>query len=173
MSIINRLYNAYLHKTNTVKWARRIGVKVGEHTMIAKTVVFPSEPYLITIGNNVQLTKFVTIHTHGGGHVLRKMNPDFDCFGKVCIEDWAYIGAGSIILPGVTIGEGALVAAGSVVTKSVKPHTVVGGNPAKLICTTEEYAIHNEKYNINTKGLSASQKRKKLMGLDDSLFIRK
>ena len=173
MSIINRLYNAYLHKTNTVKWARRMGVKVGEHTMIAKTVVFPSEPYLITIGNNVQLTKFVTIHTHGGGHVLRQKYPNFDCFGKVCIEDWAYIGAGSIILPGVTIGEGALVAAGSVVTKSVKPYTVVGGNPAKFICTVENYASKNEKYNVKTKGLTFAEKKQKLLSLDDSCFIVK
>ena len=60
-------------------------------------------------------------------------------FGKVVIEDWAYIGASSQIMPGVTIGTGALVAAGSVVTKSVPPHTVVGGNPARIICTTADY----------------------------------
>ena len=45
--------------------------------------------------------------------------PDFDVFGKVVIKDWAYIGAHAQIMPGVTIGEGAMVAAGSVVTKSV------------------------------------------------------
>ena len=64
---------------------------------------------------------------------MRSRIPDFDVFGKVQIEDWAYIGAYSQIMPGVTIGEGAIVAAGSVVTKSVPPRTVVGGNPAHLI----------------------------------------
>ena len=58
---------------------------------------------------------------------------------KCKIEDWAYIGAYSQIMPGVTIGEGAIVAAGSVVTKSVPPRTVVGGNPARYICTVDEY----------------------------------
>lgn len=67
------------------------------------------------------------------------------------IEDWAYIGAFSHIMPGVTIGKGELVAAGSVVTKSVVPHTVVGGNPARFICTTEQYYERNEKYSIDTK----------------------
>lgn len=51
-----------------------------------------------------------------GGRAARCQIPDFDCFGKVIIEDWVYIGTGSQILPGVTIGEGSLVAAGSIVT---------------------------------------------------------
>lgn len=65
----------------------------------------------------------------------------------------------SQIMPGVTIGEGALVAAGSIVTKSVAPHTVVGGNPAKFICTTEEYYERNKQYNIGSKGLDGLQKK--------------
>jgi galactoside O-acetyltransferase len=52
---------------------------------------------------------------------------------KICIKDNAWIGFNSIILKGVTIGEGAVVAAGSVVTKDVPPYTLVGGNPAKTI----------------------------------------
>jgi len=52
---------------------------------------------------------------------------------KVVIEEDAYIGSRAIILPGVTVGKGAYVAAGSVVTKDVEPYTLVGGNPAKLI----------------------------------------
>lgn len=69
----------------------------------------------------MQITRNVSIHTHGGGNSIRKDHPNFDAFGKVVIEDWAYIGAYSQIMPGVTIGEGALVAAGSIVTKSVPP----------------------------------------------------
>lgn len=52
---------------------------------------------------------------------------------KVTIKDKAWIGFNSIILKGVTIGEGAVVAAGSVVTKDVPDYTIVGGNPAKII----------------------------------------
>lgn len=53
--------------------------------------------------------------------------------GSVIIQDKAWIGFNSIILKGVTIGEGAIVAAGSVVVKDVAPYTIVGGNPAQLI----------------------------------------
>ncbi len=53
----------------------------------------------------------------------------------ICRNAW--IGAGATILPGVTVGENAVVAAGAVVTKDVAPNTVVGGNPAKLIKTIE------------------------------------
>ena len=54
-------------------------------------------------------------------------------YGKTIIEDDVWIGARSIILPGRKIGEGSIVAAGSVVTKDVEPFSIVGGNPAKLI----------------------------------------
>ena len=108
-----------------------------------------------------------------GGQAIRQQHPDFDIFGKVVIEDWAYIGAFSQIMPGVTIGEGALVAAGSVVTKSVAPHTVVGGNPARYICTTEEYYERNKKYNTGTKGLNDKEKEKILLSLSDDNFVKK
>lgn len=153
-------------------YARHIGVKIGKNCLIG-TRNWSSEPYLITIGNNCQITHCVSIHTHGGGQSIRKICPDFDMFGKVVIEDWAYIGAYSQIMPGVTIGEGALVAAGSVVTKSVAPHTVVGGNPAHYICTTEEFYERNKKYNTRTKGLSLQEKKKILLSLSDDKFIKK
>jgi galactoside O-acetyltransferase len=55
---------------------------------------------------------------------------------KIC--DHAWIGFNSILLKGVTVGEGAIVAAGSVVTKDVPPFTIVGGNPARVIRNLEE-----------------------------------
>ena len=109
----------------------------------------------------------------GGGNSVRYFHPDFDVFGKVTIEDWAYVGAYSQILPGVTIGEGALVAAGSVVTHSVAPYTVVGGNPARYICTTEEYYLRNKPYDTGAKGLSPEEKKRLLLSLGDELFIKK
>jgi acetyltransferase-like isoleucine patch superfamily enzyme len=51
----------------------------------------------------------------------------------ITVEDGCWIGAGSILLPGVTIGRGSIVAAGSVVTKDVAPDTLVGGIPARPI----------------------------------------
>lgn len=154
------------------KYARHIGVNIGENCFIS-TRNFGTEPYLITIGDNVQITRGVHIFTHGGGNSVRKHIKDFDCFGKVVIEDWAYVGAESLILPGVTIGEGALVAAGSVVTKSVPRYTVVGGNPARCLCSIQEYINKNEKFNLHTAGMSQKKKRMYLTSLPNEKFISK
>ena len=154
------------------KYARHLGISIGKHCFIS-TREWGNEPYLITIGDNVQLTHCVSVHTHGGGNCIREDHPDFDIFGKVVIEDWAYVGAYSQIMPGVTIGEGALVAAGSIVTKSVAPHTVVAGNPARYICTTEEFYEKNKKYNVGTKKMSFEEKKKLLLSLPEEKFIRK
>lgn len=104
---------------------------------------------------------------------MRRVHPDYDAFGKIVIEDDVYIGSCSLILPGVTIGEGSLVAAGSVVTKSVPPHVVVGGNPARVICSAEEFIAKNEKYNVKTKLLGNEEKKNFLEILSDDKFIRK
>jgi acetyltransferase-like isoleucine patch superfamily enzyme len=173
MKILNLLSRFYWHYiVSPEKYARHIGVKIGKNCLI-ETRILSSEPYLITIGNNVQVTYNVFFHTHGGAHTARQKYPQFDVFGKIVVEDWAYIGTNSQIMPGVTIGEGALVAAGSIVTKSVAPHTVVGGNPAKYICTVDEYIDKNLKYNTNTKGLSNEEKKKVLQGLEEEMFVKK
>jgi len=170
---IFRLFSLFRNRLYTAeKYARHIGVNIGKNCLI-DTRNWSSEPYLVTIGNNCQITHCVSIYTHGGGQAIRAIDSNFDVFGKVVIEDWAYIGAYSQIMPGVTIGEGALVAAGSVVTKSVAPHTVVGGNPARYICTTEEFYERNKKYNVGTKGLSKQEKKRLLLSLDEDKFIKK
>ena len=156
------------------KEARHLGVIIGEHCLIS-TRYWSSEPYLIEIGNHVQVTDCVSFHTHGGGNSIRKEHPDFESFGKIIIKDWAYIGAWSHIMPGVTIGEGSLVAAGSVVTKSVPPKTVVGGNPAHYICTTSEYYERNKRYDLGSKRKRLSSKKRKeyLLSLPEESFIIK
>ena len=108
-----------------------------------------------------------------GGRVARTRIPDFDIFGRVTICDYAYIGSGAQIMPGVTVGKGSLVAAGSIVTKSVPDGVVVAGNPAKYVCTVEEYIERNKKYNIGTKNLSAQEKKKVLLSLSPDRLIVK
>lgn len=84
----------------------------------------------IYIGNNVGIAHNTKIYTLG--HDLN--DPKFGTNGApVHIEDNVFIFSNAMVMPGVTIGEGAIVLAGSVVTKNVEPWTIVGGNPAKKI----------------------------------------
>lgn len=152
--------------------ARKAGVIMGENNFIAGDF-WSSEPYLITIGNHCQITRNVKFFTHGGGGAIRKEYPNFDCFGKIAIGDYVYIGNNAMIMPGVTIGDNVLVAAGSVVTKSVPSNVVVGGNPARIICRIEDYIQKNLKYNTESKNMSADEKKKLLLLLPDSAFIKK
>ena len=84
----------------------------------------------ITIGTKVAISREAFICT--ASHDITKPNLPL-VTAPVTICDGVWVGARAIILPGVTIGEGAVVAAGAVVTKDVEPFTVVGGNPAKFI----------------------------------------
>lgn len=173
MNRIKSLYLELIKIISPVRHARLIGVNLGSNCLIYRSMEWPSEPYLVTIGNNVQLTRGVAIHTHGGGNVIRRKVPDFDTFGKVVIKDWAYIGSHAQIMPGVTIGEGAMVAAGSIVTKSVPDGMVVGGNPARLLCSVDEYFERNIQYNMHTKGLDEKEKKQRLLTIDENLFLKK
>ena len=109
----------------------------------------------------------------GGGNVIRRLHPDFDCFGKVKIGDYVYIGTNALIMPGVTIGDNSLVAAGSIVTKSVPSGVVVVGNPARILCTVEEYYERNKKYDLHSKGMSGHDKKQMLLNLAEEKFIHK
>lgn len=86
----------------------------------------------LTIGKNVNLSTNVAIWT--GQHDYQSPNFTYKG-GPVRIGDYAWLSFRTTILPGVTVGEGAVVAAGAVVTKDVAPYTVVGGVPAKVIGT--------------------------------------
>ena len=152
--------------------AVKAGVKVGKGTVIYSRF-WSLEPYLITIGENCQLTQDCKIFTHGGGNVLRSLYPTFDCFGKVKLGNNVYVGANSLIMPGVEIGNNVLIGAGSVVTKSVPSNVVIAGNPAKIVSTIDEFARNSIKYNLSSKGLSYNDKKKFLLSLPDDKFIFK
>lgn len=167
--LIKKLYWKYI--ASPEKYARHIGVNIGVNNLIGKNH-WSSEPYLITIGDNCQLTD-CKIFTHGGGQCIRHQFPDFDCFGEVKIGNWVYIGSSALIMPGVTIGNNVLVAAGSVVTKSIPDNVVVGGNPAKILCTIDEYIEKNEPYNLHSKGLSYKSKKKIIERVAKDKLIQK
>lgn len=82
----------------------------------------------ITLGEYVQIAPKAMIFTHDSSRSMKQ-----PVEGAVDVEDNAYIGAGAIVLAGVTIGENAIIGAGAVVTKDVEAGAVVGGVPAKVI----------------------------------------
>lgn len=87
----------------------------------------------IDIGDNVMFAPNVTVitATHPVLPALREKGMQFNADVKICNNVW--IGAGAIIMPGITVGENSVVGAGSVVTKDVPPNTVVVGNPARVL----------------------------------------
>ena len=111
----------------------KIGIKVGSNCRIF-TTSFGTEPFLITIGNNVTVTSGVSFITHdGSAGLMRDEKGRRYIYQPIIIGNNVFIGLNSIIMPGVKIDDEVIVAAGSVVTKSVPSGVVVAGVPAKII----------------------------------------
>ncbi len=105
------------------------GLEVGSNTVINPNVVLDAREGL-SIGRNVSISEQACIYTCE--HDID--DPDFRLTGgRTIIGDYVFIGARSIILPGICVGDGAAVAAGAVVTHDVPPYILVAGVPAKPI----------------------------------------
>jgi acyl-CoA synthetase (AMP-forming)/AMP-acid ligase II/acetyltransferase-like isoleucine patch superfamily enzyme/acyl carrier protein len=118
-------------KTTRVWLHRMRGVSIGDNVSIGIFALIENAyPRLVFIGNNVTIGMRAIIIGHLRDLTVQARESNQP---TVRIEDNVYIGPGVIILPNVTIGHGAVVSAGSVVTRSVPPQTLVQGNPAKPI----------------------------------------
>ena len=100
----------------------------------------PSEPYLLSLHNNVVIAANVTFVTHDLIHrvgkykdIIKNSTKNRMYLGTIEIYDNVFIGANSTIMYNVKIGSNVIIAAGSVVTKDIPGGVVVGGNPAKII----------------------------------------
>jgi acetyltransferase-like isoleucine patch superfamily enzyme len=116
-----------------IRLHRMRGVKIGKGTHIGPMVTIDDVyPNFVVIEDGVSLAGQIFILTHNKPLEYHKyLSEAF--LGPVIIKKNAWIAIGVIILPGVTIGEGAIVASGAVVTKDVPSNTMVGGIPAKVI----------------------------------------
>jgi len=115
---------------------RLCGYSIGKDVFIGEDLIISDNLHdrNVFIGDRASIAPRVTLITSSGPN-LSKIKPYVKVVnkGKITIESDAWIGAGAIILPNVTIGRGAVVGAGAVVTKDVPPYTVVAGVPAKEI----------------------------------------
>ena len=149
-----------------IEFLRKKGAKIGNSCSIASNVQFGSEPYMITIGNHVRLTENVRLVTHDGGlWVVRELKEEYknaDIFKPIVIGNNVHVGVNSIIMPGVTIGNNVIIGCGAVVTKNIPDNSVAVGVPARVIETVDEYIEKNKDKYIDTKNLSAEEKRKTL-----------
>lgn len=124
---LNRGQGSTLH--TGIRFYQPHGITIGEDTIIGDRTFLDGRAPL-TIGNHVDIASQVLIYN--SQHDLAA--PDFHAISRpVTIHDYVFIGPRAIILPGVTVGEGSVIAAGAVVTKDVDPYTVVAGVPAKRI----------------------------------------
>jgi acetyltransferase-like isoleucine patch superfamily enzyme len=113
----------------SVNWRNASKLKVGEHSFIAKGVKLALHDEIL-IGSHVVINAGVSIYTasHDFNHPSWPLKKK-----KILIDDYAWIASDSIVLPGITIGYGAVIGAGSVVREDVPPYAVVTGNPAKIV----------------------------------------
>ena len=120
-----------------------MGMKMGENVLYDVSCNFDySHCWLITIGNNVTFGPKTYVLAHDAS---TKQYLGYTKIGKVTIDDGAFIGACSIIMPGVHIGKNCVIGAYSVVTSDVPDGSVYVGNPAKLVCSTDEYIEKQKK----------------------------
>lgn len=132
--LFNNLNNAY-----RVKVWKKMGVRMGKNCRISCSSLSP-ESYLIELGNDVIIARNVYLITHEGSIcVFHNENPKLDLFGTIKIGDNCFIGQNSLILPNTTIGSNCIIGAGSVVRGKIPDNSVVIGNPAKVVMTTDEY----------------------------------
>jgi len=124
-----------------------MGMKVGDNFKRLHGVILdPGHCWLIEIGNNVTMAPRVHILCHDAS---TKPFLNYTKIGRVTIGDNVFIGAESVVLPGVTVGSNVIIGANSTVTRDIPPNSVAAGSPARVICSLEDY-LAKEKTRMKT-----------------------
>ena len=155
---INKFYYHFLYVFNQGKYKkkypdylRKKGINISEdyhesgHGFIAPNVIFDANDYsLISIGKATTISTEVVFLTHdysiskGLKLIDAELNGRF--LKSIHVGDNCFIGMRTILLPGTTIGNNVIIGAGSIVKGTFPDNVVVAGNPARIICTTDEWA---------------------------------
>mgnify|MGYP005845395281 CR=1 FL=1 len=127
----------------SIKYPERM--KIGENSFIGRGSMVQASGG-VEIGQDVIIGPFVKIWC--SDHVFKKIDKPINLqghtFGKVTVDDDVWMGTGVIVLKGVRIGKGAVVAAGSVITKDVPGYAIVAGNPVRIIRYRGEAEVAHE-----------------------------
>jgi len=145
MKLIKRIINRIRGEQALQKLLDR-GLKVGTNlTRMSGVIIDPAHCWHIEVGNDVILAPNVHILAHDAS---TKPFLNYTRIANVKIGNRVFIGAGAIVLPGVTIGDDVVIGAGSVVSKNIPSNSVAVGSPAKVICALNDY-IAKEKNKMN------------------------
>ncbi len=124
--------NTYIDYETYFRYSNRI--QIGSNTVINRGCKFFASYYkkdvIISIGNNVAIAPYCVFYS--AGHDYSKIDLP-DIAKSIIIDDNVWVGGSTIILPGVKIAEGAIIGAGSVVTKDIPAYSIAVGNPARVI----------------------------------------
>jgi len=143
-----RLRYYVVYKGDRSAYLRTKGSQIGpDCDILTEFDNWGTEPYLVHLGRNVTVTHGVLFVTHDGAtRVFRATEPrwrnEMGVYGRILVGDNVFIGVNSVILPGVSIGSNVIIGAGSIVTKDIPSNKVVGGNPARILCSVDEYKEH-------------------------------
>lgn len=146
MKLYNKITNTFSKRNSEsyIKFLKKNGCRIGKNVHFhdpKTTFVDPNRLNFIEIGDNVSITRGVTILAHDYSYkVFRNVYHDMpQKFGVTTIGNNVFIGMNAIILMGSTIGDNCVVGAGAVVSGNIPDNSVVAGNPAKIICSLDEY----------------------------------
>ena len=145
MKLKNLLYRLR-GECSTEKLIRR-GMKVGKNFQRLNNVLIDdSHAWLIEIGDNVTLAPRVHVLAHDAS---TKQFLGYTKIGRVSIGSNVFVGAETVILPGVTVGSNVVIGVNSTVTHDIPDNSVAFGNPARVVCTLDEY-LDKEKNDMKT-----------------------
>ena len=123
----------YQLRSAMLRWC---GYTIGKNVYIGEDLIIVDEPSdwgMVSIGDRVAISPRVTLVVSSRPNFSRIAPSVPVKYDSITIENDVWLGTGVVVLPNITIGEGAVVGANSVVTRDVKPYTIVGGSPARLI----------------------------------------